>query len=199
MKKRNYQAFVLCSLLCLSINMVNVYADTSANINAGDSIGMISDGKNGTETTGHSNKNTTSSSGSSYHATQAELNANSEKQSAMDSIKNWKNEASSMDKTKSGQNIAYNINGWDPDILLKGYTSISRNDIQNFLSHIDNFSSYLGQDNVDAFIIINRKVMVHCQKRNWIQRQISVPYRKIKSRRLKRRLQKMKICMPVML
>lgn len=151
MKKRNYQAFVLCSLLCLSINMVNVYADTSANINAGDSIGMISDGKNGTETTGHSNKNTTSSSGSSYHATQAELNANSEKQSAMDSIKNWKNEASSMDKTKSGQNIAYNINGWDPDILLKGYTSISRNDIQNFLSHIDNFSSYLGQDNVDAF------------------------------------------------
>ena len=38
-----------------------------------------------------------------------------------------------------------------PDILLKGYTTIARNDIQNFLSHIDNFSGYLGQDNVDTF------------------------------------------------
>ena len=128
-----------------------VFADTNANINTGEIINMVSHGKNESESSGHTNKNTTSSSGSSYHATQAELNANSEKNSALSSIKNWKDLASSMDETKSGQKIGYNINGWDPDILLKGYTTISRDDIQNFLSHIDNFSGYLGQDNVDAF------------------------------------------------
>ena len=112
---------------------------------------MVSNGNQGTESSGHGNKNTTSSSGSSYHSTQAELNANNEKQSALDAIKKWKDLASSMDETKNGQKIGYNINGWDPDILLKGYTTIARNDIQNFLSHIDNFSGYLGQDNVDAF------------------------------------------------
>ena len=135
------------TLMCVS----HVYADTNANINVGESVGMVSNGNQGTESSGHGNKNTTSSSGSSYHSTQAELNANNEKQSALDAIKKWKDLASSMDETKNGQKIGYNINGWDPDILLKGYTTIARNDIQNFLSHIDNFSGYLGQDNVDAF------------------------------------------------
>lgn len=153
MKKRNCKIIMsmLCAAMCLTSNSLMVFADTNANINAGEIINMKSDGNQGMESSGHTNKNTTSNSGSSYHATQAELNANSEKNSALSSIKNWKDLASSMDETKSGQKIGYNINGWDPDILLKGYTTISRDDIQNFLSHIDNFSGYLGQDNVDAF------------------------------------------------
>ena len=153
MKKRNCKIIMsmLCAAMCLTSNSLMVFADTNANINTGEIINMVSLGKDESESSGHTNKNTTSSSGSSYHATQAELNANSEKNSALSSIKNWKDLASSMDETKSGQKIGYNINGWDPDILLKGYTTISRDDIQNFLSHIDNFSGYLGQDNVDAF------------------------------------------------
>lgn len=153
MKKRNCKIIMsmLCAAMCLTSNSLMVFADTNANINAGEIINMKSDGNQGMESSGHTNKNTTSNSGSSYHATQAELNANSEKQSALDAIKKWKDLASSMDETKNGQKIGYNINGWDPDILLKGYTAISRDDIQNFLSHIDNFSGYLGQDNVDAF------------------------------------------------
>lgn len=153
MKKRNCKIIMsmLCAAMCLTSNSLMVFADTNANINAGEIINMKSDGNQGMESSGHTNKNTTSNSGSSYHATQAELNANSEKQSALDAIKKWKDLASSMDETKNRQKIGYNINGWDPDILLKGYTAISRDDIQNFLSHIDNFSGYLGQDNVDAF------------------------------------------------
>ena len=153
MKKRNCKIVMsmLCVAMCMTSNSLMVFADTNANINAGEIINMKSDGNQGMESSGHTNKNTTSNSGSSYHATQAELNANSEKQSALDAIKKWKDLASSMDETKNGQKIGYNINGWDPDILLKGYTAISRDDIQNFLSHIDNFSGYLGQDNVDAF------------------------------------------------
>ena len=64
-------------------------------------------------------KITTSSSGSSYHSTQAELNANNEKQSALDAIKKWKDLASSMDETKNGQKIGYNINGWDSRYFIK--------------------------------------------------------------------------------
>lgn len=142
MKKRNCKIVMsmLCVAMCMTSNSLMVFADTNANINAGEIINMKSDGNQGMESSGHTNKNTTSNSGSSYHATQAELNANSEKQSALDAIKKWKDLASSMDETKNGQKIGYNINGWDPDILLKGYTAISRDDIQNFLSHIDNFS-----------------------------------------------------------
>ncbi len=103
MKKRNCKIIMsmLCAAMCLTSNSLMVFADTNANINVGESVGMVSNGNQGTESSGHGNKNTTSSSGSSYHSTQAELNANSEKNSALSSIKNWKDLASSMDETKT--------------------------------------------------------------------------------------------------
>ena len=82
MKKRNCKIVMsmLCVAMCMTSNSLMVFADTNANINAGEIINMKSDGNQGMESSGHTNKNTTSNSGSSYHATQAELNANSEKQ-----------------------------------------------------------------------------------------------------------------------
>ena len=41
------------TLMCVS----HVYADTNANINVGESVGMVSNGNQGTESSGHGNKN----------------------------------------------------------------------------------------------------------------------------------------------
>lgn len=56
---------LILSMTCLASSTLmyvsHVYADTNANINVGESVGMVSNGNQGTESSGHGNKNTTSS------------------------------------------------------------------------------------------------------------------------------------------
>lgn len=144
-KYRFLAAGMSCSLL---FSGITAYADTSSGeINAGEDIGLVSGGASGSTNNSGSDHESSSSNGSSYQATQAELNAHREQQVVRGMLQDYMGESQGNSRDQ-----AYGIGSNSGELISIGFVAIKDSQLAELLAHVEEFSNNLGKgDNADDF------------------------------------------------